>query len=413
MPSGAGQPVRVAALTGSVSNQAGGVFPALAGLSGALHAQPGMAVHVLGLEDAGTGRDRLGWGKVPVTASPVRGPRAFGYSAGFASGLAGLRPDVVHVHGLWMYASLAAQRWASRTGAASVISPHGMLDPWALANSAWKKRAAAALYQGRHLRQAGCIHALNDAEHASFRACGLRNPVCVIPNGVTLPDGAPDCPDWRAALPAHARVLLYLGRLHPKKGLAGLLQAWNQAFPPASGSPWVLVVAGWDDGGHKAVLERLAQQLGIAGSVRFIGPQWGADKHATFAAADAFVLPSHSEGLPMAVLEAWSHGLPVVMTDQCNLPEGFAAGAALRIGPAPSGIAAQLLRLAGMDAGCRQTMGALGRALVARRFTWPAVAAEMGAVYLWLLNRGPRPACVHLAPAALPRLGYAPCPASP
>lgn len=413
MPSGPGQPVRVAALTGSVSHQAGGVFPALAGLSGALQAQPGTEVHVLGLQDAGTERDRLGWDGVPVTAGPVRGPRAFGYSAGFAPALARLRPDVVHVHGLWMYPSLAAQRWARRTGAASVISPHGMLDPWALANSAWKKRLAGALYQGRHLRQAGCLHALNDAEHAALRACGLRNPVCVIPNGVTLPDAAPTLPEWRAALPGDARVLLYLGRLHPKKGLAGLLQAWSQAFPPASGSPWVLVLAGWDENGHRAVLEGLAQRLGIAGSVRFVGPQWGGAKHAAFAAADAFVLPSQSEGLPMAVLEAWSHGLPVLMTDQCNLPEGFAADAALRIGTAPSGTAAQLLQLAGMDAERRREMGAQGWALVSRRFTWPAVAAQMGDVYLWLLKRGPRPACVHMVPDALPPLGYAPFPASP
>lgn len=396
-------PVRVAMLTGSVSREAGGVFEALIGLSKALHALPDMELHVIGLRDMGTDMDLGAWDPVPVTASTIRGPRAFGFSAGFRPALARLRPDVVHVHGLWMYASVIAHGWASRTGAACVVSPHGMLDPWALANSAWKKRIVAALYQDRHLRQAGCLHALGSAEHLAIRALGLGNPVCTIANGVALPDPAPHVPAWRLTLPADARVLLYLGRLHPKKGLRGLLQAWVRAFPPTKrGWPWVLVVAGPDDSAHRAELEALAGHLGILGAIRFIGPQFGADKHAAFASADAFVLPSLSEGLPMAVLEAWSHCLPVLMTPECNLPEGFSAGAALRIGPEPQDTAVQLRRLAQMGAGLHRTMGAAGRTLVAERFTWPALAGEMASVYRWLLDRGPPPACVQIQAGAEP-----------
>lgn len=402
LPGKAG-PIRVAVLTGPVSRAGGGVFEALAGLSKALHALPDMELHVVGVQDAGTAEDLPAWGPVPVTAGAVRGPRAFGFSAGFGQALARLQPDVVHVHGLWMYASVAAQGWAARTGAACVVSPHGMLDAWALANGAWKKRIAGALYQGRHLRGAGCLHALGEGEHQALRAFGLRNPVCVVPNGVALPGPAQDHrPAWRTALPDDARVLLYLGRLHPKKGLPGLLQAWTLAFPPDAPAtagctpPWRLVIAGWDDGGHRAELEAVVRDLGIAATVRFIGPQFGADKSATFAAADGFVLPSLSEGLPMAVLEAWSHGLPVLMTPECNLPEGFTAGAALRIGPTPPDTARGLSRLSRMAPGERRGMGARGRALVGERFTWPAVAGEMASVYRWLRQRGPPPGCVRL-----------------
>ena len=396
-------PVRVAMLTGSVSREAGGVFEALIGLSKALHALPDMELHVIGLRDEATDVDLGAWDPVPVTASTVRGPRAFGFSAGFRPALARLQPDVVHVHGLWMYASVMAHGWANRTGAACVVSPHGMLDPWALANSAWKKRIAAALYQDRHLRQAGCLHALGSAEYLAIRALGLDNPVCTIANGVALPDPAPHVPEWRRALPSNTRLLLYLGRLHPKKGLRGLLQAWARAFPPAERAwPWILVVAGPDDGGHRAELEALAGGLGILDTVRFIGPQFGADKHAAFASADAFVLPSLSEGLPMAILEAWSHGLPVLMTPECNLPDGFSTGAALRIGPELQDTAAHLRRLAQMGAGLRRTMGAAGRTLVAERFTWPALAVEMASVYRWLLDRGSPPACVQLQAGAEP-----------
>ncbi|MBV9749923.1 MAG: glycosyltransferase [Acetobacteraceae bacterium] len=389
--------MRVAILTGSVSRQAGGVFEALVGLSQALHKLPRIELHVIGLQDAGTEADAGAWTPVPVTAAAVRGPRAFGFSAAFRPILARLRPDIVHVHGLWMYASVAALLWGARTGVACVVSPHGMLDPWALGNSNWKKRIAGALYETRHLRRAACLHAVGDSEHAAIRALGLHNPVCVIPNGITLPHLAPPAPVWHGCLPPGARVLLYLGRLHPKKGLATLLRAWDsvhRSVPAAQ--PWHLVIAGWDQGGHRADLEALVQETGAASTVHFIGPQFAAAKDATFAAADAFVLPSLSEGLPVAVLEAWSHGLPVLMTTQCNLPEGYAAGAALQMEPDTHDIAAQLRRLVLMAEAERHAMGASGRSLVMDRFAWPTLADQMASVYRWLLCRGPPPNCVRM-----------------
>ena len=118
------------------------------------------------------------------------------------------------------------------------------------------------------------------------------------------------------------------------------------------------------------------------------------DKAASLACADAFVLPSLSEGLPVAVLEAWSYGLPVLMTEACNLPEGFAAGAALPIGTDRAGIAAGLRRLFALSDAERRDMGARGRALVRERFTWASVGAQMAAVYQWVLGGGPPPSCV-------------------
>jgi len=386
--------VRVAILTGSVSRQGGGVSEAIVRLSRALQHLPDMEVHVLGLRDAGTDADAEAWGPVPVTAGRLRGPRAFGYSAAYGPLLTALRPDIVHVHGLWMYASVAALRWTAQTGAVCIVSPHGMLDRWALENSALNKRIAGMLYQNRHLHRSACLHAVGDSEYRSIRAFGLCNPVCVIPNGVDAPVVSTYAPAWRAALPADAQILLYLGRLHPKKGLPSLLQAWASAVPPAR--PWHLVVAGWDDRGHRADLEAQVKALGLSERVHFVGPQFGADKDATFQAAAAFVLPSMSEGLPVAVLEAWSHGLPVLMTPQCNLPEGYETGAALRIEPSPPMIAQQLARLLAMSRSEMRAMGEAGRRLVAERFAWPMLAADMASVYRWLLRHGTPPGCVRL-----------------
>ena len=106
------------------------------------------------------------------------------------------------------------------------------------------------------------------------------------------------------------------------------------------------------------------------------------------------MLPSLSEGLPLAVLEAWSYGLPVLMTEACNLPEGFAAGAALPIGTDRAGIAAGLRQLFALSDAERRDMGARGRALVRERFTWASVGEQMTAVYEWVLGGGPPPSCV-------------------
>jgi poly(glycerol-phosphate) alpha-glucosyltransferase len=290
-------------------------------------------------------------------------------------------------------------RWALRHGRPYVVSPHGMLDHWALSHGRLKKRAASAIYEFRHLRGAACLHALCDAELRAIRAFGLRNPVCVIPNGVELVRGQVSQPAaWRARLPERAKVLLYLGRIHPKKGLLALLRAWTELCRAGREKVghWYLVIAGWDQYGYQAQLEA-SLPADIADQIRFVGPQFGTDKEATLSSSDAFILPSLSEGLPMAVLEAWAHALPVLMTRHCNIPEGFSANAALAIEPTPDGIARQLYAFFATSEDRRQAMGRRGCQLVTERFSWPSIAAQLKAVYLWISGRGPRPDCVRLA----------------
>ena len=297
-----------------------------------------------------------------------------------------------------MYPSLASLRWSrrGRERRSYVVSPHGMLDPWAVRNSRLKKRLVAWWFEDAHLAGAACLHALADSEARAIRSYGLRNPICIIPSGVDLPDDEPRAPPPWAAEADGRRVLLYLGRLHPKKGLLNLVRAWAavQADPSAVAGDWVLVIAGWDQGGHEAKLRRLIDELGAARTIRLVGPQFGDRKTASLAFADAFVLPSVSEGLPIAVLEAWSFGLPVLMTDACNLPEGFAAGAALRTGTDALPMAEALRALMAVSDADRQAMGARGRSLVQERFAWPTIAKQTSSVYEWVLGGGPPPACI-------------------
>jgi glycosyltransferase involved in cell wall biosynthesis len=271
-----------------------------------------------------------------------------------------------------------------------------MLDAWAVANARWKKRIARFLYEDTHLRRAGCLHALCEAEAIAIRNFGLENPICVIPNGVALPRHERGVPaPWGQRIPNGARVLLCMGRLHPKKNLSALIDAWATiGAAEVRGGEWHLVIAGWDQGGYEQRLKRLVEQYNIGTSVHFLGPVFGREKDGALRNAAAFVLPSQSEGLPLAVLEAWSYGLPVLMTEACNLPEGFRAGAAARLSLRREQMARDLGRFLQTVPARLSEMGANGCRLVEGNFTWTSVAGRLLDVYRWLVGRGGRPATV-------------------
>jgi glycosyltransferase involved in cell wall biosynthesis len=291
-----------------------------------------------------------------------------------------------------MHTSVIMRAWARRQGSPYMITANGMLEPWALKNARVQKTIVGVLYERSSLEGAACIQVNSQRELKSVRDFGLKNPICVVPNGVDiLPVPAQIKPAWNAKIPSDAKVLFYLGRLHPKKNLAALLRAWKGTSDDPFSKKWYLVIAGWEQLGHAAELKRLAAQLSIQ-RVLFLDPQFGDQKLASFHAASAVVLPSLSEGLPMAVLEAWGAAKPVLMTAECNLPEGFSASAALRINSDVDGIIDGLNKLFAMSAADREMMGQKGLALVQRHFSWPAAARQLRQVYDWMIHRGPSPA---------------------
>jgi glycosyltransferase involved in cell wall biosynthesis len=382
--------MRVGLLTGSVSRRAGGLFDSVRGLGLSLMAAKGAEVRAFGLEDGDTHRDLVAWGGVPLRAFPVWGTEAFGYAPGLASSLRMADLDLLHTHGLWRYPSVASLRWARATRRPVMVSAHGMLDAWAVQQAAWKKRTARWLYEDRHLRTAACLHAVSTSEAGAIRRLGFRNPICIIPNAVDLSEEEPRTPPaWHRAVPEGAKVLLYLGRIHPKKNLTSLLLGWARASAEGLGG-WWLVVAGWDQDGHERELRELVRTQRIA-RVLFVGPQFGSAKRATFCRAQAFVLASHSEGLPLAVLEAWAHRLPVIMTEACNVPQGFSVGAAICVGAAADSIADGLTALSHGTEPERRAMGNAGRALVESQFAWPVITGQFLAVYHWMVGQGALP----------------------
>jgi poly(glycerol-phosphate) alpha-glucosyltransferase len=383
------------------SRNAGGLFETVSGLAHALkhYTHNGIQTSAIGVFDDKFIPDRHQW-KCPINVMPPVAwlPEKLLYAPGMYPFLLAEEASVVFCHGLWTHHNLVTLQWARKTGRPFVMVPHGMLDIVDLNKSRLQKWVASKLYMDQLFQKAACVRAISQSEAESIRAYGVRVPICLIPNGVDLPPaGEVAPPAWRQALPAGAKVLFYIGRIHPKKGLPALIEAWGRvtpADPCAAG--WHLVIAGWDQAGHEAELKAQVEKLSLGRTVHFVGPLFNGDKDAAFRHVDAFVLPSKSEGLPTVVLEAWSYEVPVLMTPQCNLPEGFAAGAAVRMETNADSIAGSLRQFFRLEEAERKKMAANGRALVANKFAWSAIAAETMALCKWILGTGPKPDCVDI-----------------
>jgi poly(glycerol-phosphate) alpha-glucosyltransferase len=295
--------------------------------------------------------------------------------------------DVVHAHAVWNFCTYWAMRTAYEARVPYVVAPQGSFEPWALAQSAMKKRLVGPLTEIPLFNRAAALQALTETEAAQFRRFGLTAPAVVVPNGVDLAKFDRKAPPLavQLGLAPGAATLLFMSRLHPKKGLDVLLRAFAQVS--AALPALTLVIAGNDAGtGYAGELTRLAGTLGIGDRCRFAGEVRGEAKLDMLAGADAFVLPSHSEGLPVAAIEAMAAALPVILTPGCNLPEVASAGAGLIVEPVPEMLARAIGDLfANRDAA--RAMGDNGRRLVAGKFTWRRIGAETLGIYRNLLAR--------------------------
>jgi poly(glycerol-phosphate) alpha-glucosyltransferase len=334
-------------------------------------------------------------GMTDAALFPVIGPRWFGYAPKLGRALLSSSHDIIHQHGIWMYPSIAVKTWACQTGHPTVVSPHGMLDSWALQNNYWKKQIAWIAYEGSNLRRAPCLHALTRQEAEACRKIGLKNPIAIVPNGVSIPNSVADIetPNW--AKSDGRDVLLFLGRIHPKKGLSQLIHSWGllKRNDPTVITRWVLAIAGWDDGAHESSLRKCISENDLQRDVLVLGPLFKMDKERALRYAHAFILPSFSEGMPIGVLEAWSFGLPVFMTQFCNLRQGFEAGAAFEIETDPGSMSRSLSSVLN-DKRALRNAGQRGRDLVERCFSWKVITDQLVSLYDWLVKGGSRPTFV-------------------
>ena len=301
--------------------------------------------------------------------------------------------DVIHSHGLWLMPNVYPG-WASRKKSIPlVISPRGTLSSWALSNSAIRKRIFRTIFQGRVLDQAACLHATAEHEYADIRANGFRQPICVIPNGVDTPAlELCKAPDPNAGSGGH-RELLFLGRLHPVKGLDILIGAWAKIV--AMRPDWRLRIVGPDEGKYARKLrDRVA-----AGSIPnciIDGPLYGLEKQTAYQRAELYVLPTHSENFGMTVAEALANGTPVVTTTNAPWSELNTGECGWSIELSEQNLIDTLLDATSRSSEDLSEMGFRGRDLVQKKYCWESVAQQMTQVYSWLLGKTHLPDCVRL-----------------
>lgn len=299
-------------------------------------------------------------------------------------------PHVLHSNGIWHPLNHWCAHAARRLGVPLVIQPHGMLEPWALGWRANKKRLAMALYQRRDLESAALLVATAEQEAENLRRLNLRQPIAVIPNGVDLQGGtgAYATEDASSKTIRHA---VFLGRVHPVKGLGNLLRAWAKCQP----RQWILQIAGPDEGGHLGEVLGLAKRLGITNQVQYLGEFDDQAKWDVFHGADLFVLPSFTENFGIVVAEALSQGLPVITTTGTPWDDLRTYGCGWWVEPSEAGLQGALTEAFALPAGRLVEMGQRGRNYV-QRYDWLVIAGQMIAAYRWVLGQGSLPDCISL-----------------
>ncbi|MCF6313097.1 MAG: glycosyltransferase [Verrucomicrobiales bacterium] len=286
---------------------------------------------------------------------------------------------LIHQHGIWVRSSHTTCNFAQQQKLPIVLSPHGMLEPWALQHHAWRKKIALALYQKNHLKRATALHATSEAEAQQLRDLGLTQPIAIIANGVQLPDPEDPPPPHQGSTTRHA---LFLSRLHPKKGIPMLLQAWAQLKLP----DWQLTIAGNDEAGHLAELKQQVQQLNITSTLTFTGPLYGEAKERAFQQAELFILPSHSENFAIVIAEALAHGLPVITTRETPWQSLEQHQCGWWVEAQSETIAHALKNATTLSPAKLQAMGQRGKTLVSEKFHWPNIAKQMLSYYHWLID---------------------------
>ncbi len=301
---------------------------------------------------------------------------------------------VVHDNGIWLPVNHRVAKTTRSLNCRRVVSPHGMLEPWSLGQRVWKKRVAWWLYQKRDLQGADVVVATSKQEARNIRTLGVDRPIAIVPNGVDLPDTLPSR-DVEALEDEdrEQRRLLFLSRIHKKKGLLNLVEAWSRLRPKG----WTVTIAGPDENEHEKEVRQLILDHGMEDDFVFTGPVQGREKWKLYRSADLFVLPTHSENFGIVVAEALASEVPVITTRGAPWRDlvDHDCGWWVDVGVDP--LVEALDEALHMSIADRESMGRRGRELVEQKYTWPRVAEALGATYAWVLGERGRPECVFMS----------------
>jgi glycosyltransferase involved in cell wall biosynthesis len=286
--------------------------------------------------------------------------------------------DVVHTHGMWMMPNIYPSTARRVSRVKLVHSPRGTLAANALAFHPLRKKLMWKVLQARAVERADLLHATAEKEVAEFRDIGLKHPIALIPNGVDLPRLLP-------RVSGGTEKAVYVGRLHPLKGLEALVRAWAQCqtiFPR-----WELWLVGPSEIGHGEYLQALCKRLG-AERVVFPGPLYGEEKHRLLCEAGLGIFPSHTENFGNAIGETMVRGTPVLVSHQTPWGQEVEAHGC---GWAITDLARDLSQALSRPLSQRRHAGLLARERIAEQYSWATLLPRFEAMYRWLSEGGTRP----------------------
>ncbi|MDY7545653.1 glycosyltransferase [Glaciimonas sp. CA11.2] len=376
---------------GSLSVDRGGPSRTVSSLSDAL-ASIGVTIYLVTMADSTASDLRClpsekGVGTVVAEDAGLPGKLGFYLRQKLVALIREAKVEGIHDHGLWGATNFWSAFSARKGGIPFFLSPRGMLEPWSLAQKRVKKSLAMLIYQRRILNHVSVFFATSKEEANNIRKIGLRQPIAIIPNGVALPETHRYLDDKDGE---QTRTVLFLSRIHEKKGLINLVRAWASIAP----LNWKLVIAGNDYDGHEATVRREVSKLGLIDAVKFVGSVEGRNKESLYLAADIFVLPTFSENFGVVVAEALAYGVPVITTTGAPWEELHEHDCGWWVAPEVESIARGLQDGMSRTDVERYEMGLRGRQLVAEKYSWSSIGLSTLAVYEWVLKKGPRPDCV-------------------
>lgn len=382
-PEGQDAPFRVKLchIVPSLEARYGGPSKSVVGLAAAL-ARIGNEVELL-TTDPGKGW-RRSEGNVDIQAFHRNWPGSICASAGLQTHLRTVTADIVHHHSIWLRTLHYAHRAARRIGAPLVVSPRGMMDPWAWRHHSRKKAFARSFIHPGAFEAVDGWHATSPDEAASLRTLGFQQPMCVAPNGVSAPsveELAASADYWKmAAQEAGKRpVALFYSRFHQKKRLLELIDLWFEYGP----EDWMLLVVGIPEDYTPQMIENYALRSGHAGRVRAYD---GVGRPPPYSVASLFLLPSHGENFGLSIAEALAHGVPTLVTDTTPWSGLNSTGGGWCV-PWPEFGAALRAATSERPESLRHR-GEIGRAWVLREYSWEKSARILSEFYA-SLRAGP------------------------
>ncbi|MDF1593768.1 MAG: glycosyltransferase [Desulfobacterales bacterium] len=316
----------------------------------------------------------LGWGPRRLGRSPAM--QSWLHVQGKSNSV-----DLIHDNSLWMMPNVYPGQVARRYDIPLVVTPHGTLSEWAMQSGSSFKRLFWPLLQRPALAATTCFNATAVSEYEDIRRMGFRQPVAVIPNGIDIPPLLPK------AEKDH-RTLLFLGRIHPIKGLDILFHAWRAVQDRFS--EWRLRIVGPDNGGYLGKIKGLACAMHLE-RIEFSGALFGELKWQAYRDADLFVLPTHSENFGISVAEALVSGTPAIVSKGAPWAglNSRQSGWWIDIGINP--LVACLEQALSESPAALTARGSRGRDWMQTEYSWAHVGWQMAATYRWILNGGNKP----------------------